>query len=160
MRITIVTGPFMPLPPAPCGAVERIWYGLAAEFVKKGHHVTFLCRNHPSQVPDETTNGIRYIRRLHLRRTSNIYVDLLKDLLYATKMATLLPRADICVTNTFWLPVLASRFRKNIGKIVVAVHRYPKNQMGLYRNCDRLTTVSNAVCGAETSLTVLYSCQK
>jgi glycosyltransferase involved in cell wall biosynthesis len=138
----------MPLPPAPCGAVERIWHGLASEFVKKGHHVTFLCRSHPSQVSDETVNGIRYIRRLHLRRTGNIYVDLLKDFFYATRMAALLPRSDICVTNTFWLPVLASRFRKNVGKLVVAVHRYPKNQMSLYRNCDRLTAVSNAVRNA------------
>jgi glycosyltransferase involved in cell wall biosynthesis len=82
---------------------------------------------------------------MHFKRSRSVYVDLLKDFLYAAKMATLLPESDICVTNTFWLPLLVSRFRRNFGKLIVAVHRYPKGQMWLYRRCDRLTTVSNAV---------------
>lgn len=145
MRITIITGPFLPLPPVLSGAVNKIWHGLAKEFVKKGHEVTFLCRKHDYQNDNETINDIRYIRRMQFKRTNKIFLDLVKDFLYASRMAFIVPSADICVTNTFWLPIIVSRFRNNIGKIVVAVHRFPKRQLILYNNCNRLATVSMAV---------------
>src|SRR2546430_15386472 len=108
MRITIVGGPFLPMPPAPCGAVERVWHGLAEEFVRRGHVVTVLCRGHPSQKADETVNGVRYVRRMSFTSGGRTGLNLLKDLVYSIRMAGLLPRADILITNVFWLPALAS----------------------------------------------------
>lgn len=133
------------MPPAPSGAVPKIWHGLAQVFAQKGHTVTVLCRGHESQTRDEIIAGVCYVRRMRWNRSGTLYWDLCKDLLYAGTMSALLPEADICVCNTFWLPLLVSTFRRGRGKLVVAVHRYPKGQMGLYRKCDRLTTVSNAV---------------
>ncbi len=141
------------MPPASCGAVERIWNDLAHCFVQQGHTVTILCRTDETQRSEEIVDGIRYVRQLHLRRTRSVYWDLVKDLVYSLKMFTLLPAADVCITNCFWLPVLASRYKRRIGKVVVAVHRYPKGQMGLYGACDRLATVSNAVARAIVSQT-------
>jgi hypothetical protein len=37
MRITIVQGAFLPVPPVLGGAVEKIWFALGKEFASRGH---------------------------------------------------------------------------------------------------------------------------
>ena len=145
MRITIVTGPFLPVPPAPCGAVERIWHELAGEFAAQGHQVTMLCRDHETQSRNETVDGIRFLRRTRFKRSSHLSWDLVRDFLYSSRMVTLLPPSDIVVTNSFWLPILLPMFRWRAGRIVVNVARVPKGQIAWYRQVDRLTAVSNAI---------------
>ena len=145
MHIVIVTGPFQPVPPAPGGAVERMWQELAEEFSAKNHTVTLLCRVHPDQLSDETIHGVRYVRRMQLMRSTSIYKDIIKDLLYSFRMMVHIPSADIVVTNTFWLPILLTVFRRTPSKVVVNVNRMPKGQMCWYRKADRLVAVSNAI---------------
>ncbi len=145
MRIAIVTGPFLPAPPAPCGAVERIWHELAGEFATRGHQVTVLCRGHEDQSPNETIHAIRFIRRTRFKRSRRLWWDLVRDLLYSCRMLPLVPPSDIVVTNSFWLPILLPLLRRRVGKIVVNVARMPKGQIGWYRRVDRLAAVSNAV---------------
>ena len=36
MKITIVLGAFFPVPPTMGGGVEKVWFTLAPEFVKRG----------------------------------------------------------------------------------------------------------------------------
>src|SRR5918993_3322585 len=62
MRITIVTGPFYSVPPAPCGAVEQIWHGLAAEFARRGGGRTVVCRGYPGLAPRGRANRVTYVR--------------------------------------------------------------------------------------------------
>jgi glycosyltransferase involved in cell wall biosynthesis len=145
MRITILGGPFLPMPPAPCGAVERVWQGLAEEFVRRGQAVTVLCRGHSSQAPDETLNGVHYVRRTAFRSGRRLEGNLLKDLAYSLRMAGLLPQADILVTNTFWLPALATFWGPATGRVAVHVARMPKGQLALYDRTSRLQAVSQAV---------------
>lgn len=145
MHIVIVTGAFQPIPPAPGGAVERLWQELAEEFSDRNHIVTFLCRAYPEQYCDETINGVRYIRRMLLTRSTSLYWDLIKDLYFSLRMMVHIPTADIVVTNTFWMPILLRTFRRRSSKIVVNVARMPKGQMRWYRNADRLVAVSNAI---------------
>jgi glycosyltransferase involved in cell wall biosynthesis len=146
MKITIVSGPFLPMPPAPCGAVERVWQGLAERFAGRGHQVTVLCQHHPSQRPEETINGVRYLRRTHFLRHRSLPVNLWRDFVYSVHMASLLPRADVVVTNTFWLPALLSlRPDRETGRVAVHVARVPKGQLPLYDRVDRLQAVSQAV---------------
>lgn len=145
MRISIVTGPFYPVPPAPCGAVERLWQNLAVVFASRGHEVTVLCRDYPGQIRDETLQGVRYIRRGRLNLTTNVKVNILKDALYSLRMLWKVPRSDIIVTNCFWLPMWLSRVRKHAGRVVVNVNRWPKGQMKLYRKVARLAAASGAV---------------
>lgn len=148
MKITIVTGPFNPLPPAGCGAAEKIWSGLAHEFVANGHQVTFLCRAHPTLVSNETSKGVAYVRRTRFRRSNNIYWDLVKDMIYSLRMLFLLPKSDILITNVFWLPLLVSLFLPKIAKLVVNVARFPKGQIPLYQGADRLAVPSQAILKA------------
>ena len=144
MRITIVTGPFYPVPPAPCGAVERLWQNLAEQFAAAGHEVTVLCRHWPGQVKNETVAGVRYVRRMHLSHTRSIHWDLVQDLFFSLRMWLIRPHADVMISNCFWLPVLA-RFGKRGGRVVVNVNRWPKGQMKLYRHAARLAAASTAI---------------
>jgi glycosyltransferase involved in cell wall biosynthesis/acetyltransferase-like isoleucine patch superfamily enzyme len=147
LHITVVMGPFLPAPPAACGAVEFLWMGLSERFAEQGHKVTVLCRGHESQNPDETINDVRYIRRTMFRRSKLLFLDLFKDLMYSLRMLGEMPPADILVTNTFWTPVLA-RFRPGAGQIVVCVNRVPKGQFRLYKGAARLQAVSQAIADA------------
>lgn len=144
MKIAIATGPWFPVPAIQGGAVPRAWQGLAEEFVAQGHQVEVLCRAYPGQPKEETLKGVRYIRRGGLPQSTNIWLDLVKDLLYALFTYPSLPAADILVINDFWLPVFA-QFHHNCGKVVVNVNRFPKGQYPLYRGVDRFAVVSKSV---------------
>lgn len=145
MKITIVTGPFYPVPPAPCGAVERLWRDLAERFARLGHDVTVLCRHWPGQAQDETVADVRYVRRTRMSHTRSIYFDLVQDLWYSLRMLLHQPRSDVTVTNVFWLPALLRLRRRRAGAIVVNVNRWPKRQMKLYKRAARLAAASGAI---------------
>jgi glycosyltransferase involved in cell wall biosynthesis len=57
----------------------------------------------------------------------------------------LLPRAQVVVTNTFWLPALAAFCGSRAGAVAVHVARMPKGQLALYDRVARLQAVSEAV---------------
>ena len=145
MRITIVIGAFLPLPPGPAGAVERRWYHTGLTLAALGHDVTFVSRSYAGQEPDETNDRVRFIRRSGFSRTGWVYFDLLKDLLYSIRILFALPDADVVVMNVFWLPVLAAFFKPRAGKVAINVARVPKGQMWLYRRCARLAACSQAI---------------
>lgn len=144
MRITIVTGPWLPVPAIAGGAVNRRWQGVAEEFAAQGHQVTICCRAYPGQPSRETIEGVQYIRRGGMARSNNIYWDLLKDLIYALHIVPTLPRADILVLNDFWLPIFAP-IRTKVGKIVVNAARVPKGQYRFYTKVNLFVAVSRAV---------------
>jgi glycosyltransferase involved in cell wall biosynthesis len=146
MHIVIVTGPFLPPPPGPAGAVERVWHGLAAEFARAGHRVTFLCRATPGRPADETVDGVRFVRRMRLVRHRRTAVCLAKDLGYSWRMAGLVPRdADVVVTNAFWLPAVLPLRRRGRAVLAPNLQRMPKGQLALYARSGRILAVSEAV---------------
>jgi len=133
MKIVIIQGAFLPVPPIRGGAVEKIWYKMGQEFVKLGHEVIHIGRSHPELAESELVNGARYIRI----KGYDIPFSLLKlkwlDLLYSFHAIRHIPKdTDIIVTNTFWSPVL---LRGNLGKrVYVSVERLPKGQMRFYKH--------------------------
>jgi glycosyltransferase involved in cell wall biosynthesis len=146
MKITIVLGAFLPVPPTMGGAVEKIWYALAREFTQRGHEVVMVSRKMPDQPDEEVANGIRYLRvRGFDNPRSLIWLKFL-DLLYSLRVKAILPAADVLVTNTFWLPVLSRDPSR--GEIYVHVGRYPKGQMRFYRRAARLQAPSTAIASA------------
>ena len=102
MKITIVTGPFQPTPPAPCGAVERRWSQIAECFVQLGHETTVISRQHEMHKNNEVVNGVTHVRVKGVTRANRTSVDLFKDLIYSLRVYRQLPQADILVTNVFW----------------------------------------------------------
>lgn len=143
MKITIAQGAFLPVPPMRGGAVEKIWFALGREFVRRGHEVTHISRLFPGLPDGEVRDGVGHIRvRGHDTPRLLVWLKVL-DLLYSLRVRRVLPAADILVTNTFWLPVLVRS--KKRGALYVHVARYPKGQMRLYKHAARLQGVSEAV---------------
>jgi glycosyltransferase involved in cell wall biosynthesis len=143
MRITIVIGPFYPIPPVLGGAVEKVHLLLAGAYRAAGHDVTIISRRYKNFAADEVVDGIRHIRIRSTDRSSSLAVNLLLDFCYAVRVACVLPAADVTITNAFFLPLVLPHRRA--GKIYVQVGRYPKGQMPLYFRADRLQAVSRAV---------------
>lgn len=143
MKITIVLGAFFPVPPLMGGAVEKVWFALGQEFVRRGHTVVQISRAHPDLPAEETIAGVRHLRvRGAVQPRSILWLKWL-DLLYSLRVRRILPMADILVTNTFWLPILTRTTKR--GQVYVHVQRSPKGQMRWYAHVARLLAVSHAV---------------
>lgn len=145
MKINIVLGPFLGPPPQPSGAVEMRWSKMAERFVSRGHEVNLLTRRGPEENHHERINGVERLRAHSWRKTDRWLVDIPKDLLYSINCARRLPKADVTVTNTFWLPTILPIMKKTSGAIIVNVARAPKHQMFLYLGVDRLSAVSSFI---------------
>ncbi len=149
MKITIVQGAFLPVPPLLGGAVEKVWSELGKYFVEEGHLVTHISRRYADLPLEETADGVRHVRVTGFNATiSSVWLKLL-DFAYSWRVIRRLPRGDILVSNTFWLPVLMRN--EKFGRLYVHVARYPKRQLWFYRHAARLQTVSKAVAGAMAS---------
>jgi glycosyltransferase involved in cell wall biosynthesis len=143
MKITIVLGAFLPVPPTMGGAVEKIWYLLAREFAKRGHELVIVSRQMPDQPREEFENGIHHLRVPGFEAPRSLVWLKFLDFLYSLKALAVLPGADVVVTNTFWLPILLRDPSR--GNIYVHVGRYPKGQMRFYRRAAKLQAPSKAV---------------
>ena len=146
MKITIVLGAFFPVPPTMGGGVEKVWFALAPQFAKRGHEVVMISRRMSDQAREEIIDGVRHLRVNGFNTPRSLIWLKFLDFVYSRRVMSILPVADILVTNTFWLPILnrGSRY----GRVYVQVARYPKGQMRLYRNAARLQAPSHAVARA------------
>ena len=143
MKITIVLGAFFPVPPTMGGGVEKVWFTLAPEFAKRGHEVVMVSRKMPQLPREETIEGVKHLRVAGFDTPRSLIWLKFLDLIYSIRVMSILPPADIIVTNTFWLPILLHDSSR--GKIYVHVGRYPKGQMRFYRRATRLQAPSHAI---------------
>jgi glycosyltransferase involved in cell wall biosynthesis len=150
MKITIATGPLLPVPAVAGGAIPRMWLGLAQEFVTRGHEVSILARAYPGQVAREAIAGVTVQRFGGFGQSRLATVNVLRDFVYSMRAVAFLPSADILVTNSFWLPVVAAALKASAGRVVVCANRYPKGQYRLYRGSASVTAASTVV-GREIS---------
>lgn len=136
------------MPPLRGGAVEKMWFELGKQFSQHGHEVCHVSRRFPGLSQEELIEGVHHVRVPGSDTPSNgLYLKLL-DLLYSLRVLRVLPPADILITNTFWLPILAARSQQRLGRIVVDVQRMPKGQMRYYRRSSCLRANSAAVAHA------------
>jgi glycosyltransferase involved in cell wall biosynthesis len=145
MKITILSGPSFPVPALRGGAMQKSWHGLARELAKLGQDVTIVARSYPGQAREELLDGVRFRRAGGFAQGSHLGWNLSKDFIYALRILWRLPQADILVTNDFWTPALAARFRRAAGAVIISAGRYPKRQYGLYRGAARVIAISSAV---------------
>ncbi|HWX16688.1 MAG TPA: glycosyltransferase family 4 protein [Chthoniobacterales bacterium] len=157
MKITIVLGAFLPVPPIMGGAVEKVWFALSQEFARRCHEVVFVSRALPELPRSETRDGVRHLRVRGFDTPRSLLWLKFLDLIYSIRTMSILsairtdsssgePAADIIVTNTFWLPILLRNAKR--GQVYVHVARYPKGQMRFYGNAARLQAPSRAVARA------------
>lgn len=147
MKIAIIQGPCLPIPPLKGGAVEKMWYVLGQKFAECNHDVVHISRQWEDLLAHEIINGVHHIRIQGFDMRMNVLISKALDALYTTKAVCELHHdTDIVVTNTFWAPIIIPFFRK--AKIYVDVARMPKGQMRLYRKATRLRANSTAVADA------------
>jgi glycosyltransferase involved in cell wall biosynthesis len=145
MKISILQGAFLPIPPVLGGAVEKVWYRMGQEFSKLGHTVQHLCKSHEGMPHQEIRSNITYVRTRGYETPRSIYRLKLLDLFYTVRALKNIDRdADVIVTNTFWAPLL---LRGNVGrKVFVDVQRVPRGQMKYYTHVGTLRGCSPSIC--------------
>ena len=126
MRITILQGAFLPVPPLRGGAVEKMWFELGKQFSQQGHSVYHVSRRFPGLPHRELIEGVCHLRvKGYDTPASTLHLKYL-DLLYSLRAFQVLPTADILITNTFWMPILTGWSQRRLGRIIVDVERMPK----------------------------------
>ena len=145
MKITIVMGFFLPVPPVAGGATEKIWFRLAREFVPSGHSVTLISRTWPGFPVGEKRDGVAMIRVPGFNHTRRLAFNLLLDGLWGLRLLRHLPAADIIACNNVSLPIHLPWLRPQAGRVVVVLGRMPKGQIRFYRRAARLVATSAAV---------------
>lgn len=131
MRICILQGAFLPVPPVRGGAVEKMWFLLGKKFAERGHEVTHISRLDSSFLPEEKIGGVRHLRVKSFQAPiSKITYKILDGIYTIRALWRVPPEAEVLITNTFWAPILAPIFTK--AKVYVDVARMPKGQMRLY----------------------------
>jgi glycosyltransferase involved in cell wall biosynthesis len=150
LRISIVTGFFLPVPAVSGGATEKIWYGLARIFASAGHSVTFVSRSWPGLASDETFGGVHYVRLPGFDHTGSLPLNLALDLAWGFRVARALPPGDVVICNTITLPVWLRRLRPAAGRVAVMIGRVPKGQTLLYGGVARIYAPSSFVAGRIT----------
>src|SRR6185312_1765336 len=104
MRISIVNGFFLPVPPVAGGATEKSWFNLARILAERGHDVTVISRRWPAFPNEEIRDGIRHIRLRGFDHRPQLWRNLLLDFLWSWRVFFALPTADIVVVNAVTLP--------------------------------------------------------
>lgn len=147
MKITIIQGAFLPVPPKLGGAVEKRWLALSKEFVQKGHSVLHISRHYSGMPAEELIDGVLHKRvKGYNTPSSGLYLKWL-DLLYSLRAKTVVPPdTEVIVTNTFWVPIILPLFLKK--RCMVDVGRLPKKQMLLYNQASRFKANSTPVAKA------------
>lgn len=145
MRITILQGAFLPVPTLRGGAVEKMWFELGQHFSRKGHVVCHVSRAFPGLPEREEIGGVRHVRVKGYETPANGWILKVLDLLYSWRALRVLPVADVLVSNTFWMPILAAGLQRKRGRIMVDVQRMPKGQLRFYGRVACLRANSSAV---------------
>lgn len=122
--------------------------GLVEEFARRGHSVCIFARSFNGQPRGEILRGVTYERFGGFQQSGSVILDLTRDLAYSMLAARRLPRADILVTNNFWLPVICALVSRSAGRIVVNANRFPKGQYRLYGGAAAIAAASTSVRNA------------
>ncbi len=148
MKITIVSGFFLPVPPVAGGAMEKMWWRLARIYAQQGHEVTLISRRWPGWPDEETSGGVRFLRLPGFDHRRKLWQNLLLDARWGWRVRAALPDADILITNTVALPVFVRALRPKSGLLVVNLNRYPKGQLRWYRRAARVQAASGIIASA------------
>ncbi len=145
MRITIVHGFFLPVPPVSGGSTEKSWYNLGREFARRGHTVTMFSRRWRSLPQQETAEGVRHVRLPGADHQRRLWRNLLHDFLWSWRVFFRLPAADVVVVNAVTLPVWLGWLKPCAGRVVIMTGRMPKGQYRRYRHIARVLAASSYV---------------
>ncbi len=145
MRITIVNGFFLPVPPLGGGSTEKSWFHLAREFASRDHDVVSFSRRWNHLPNEEKTEGVLHRRLPGFDHKRQLWRNLLCDFIWSWRVCRQLPAADIIICNAVTLPMWLGRWRPKAGKVVVMTGRMPKGQYRRYSQLARILAPSSFV---------------
>jgi glycosyltransferase involved in cell wall biosynthesis len=145
MRVNIVTGFFLPVPPLAGGSTEKAWHGLACELANRGHAVTVISRTWAGLPDSEGSGNLRHLRLRGSDHSASLPRNLWLDLRWGLQVRARLPAADVTICNTVSLPVLLGVGRHTGGKVAAVMARMPKGHGKFYGKSDRIYALSNEV---------------
>lgn len=145
MRITLINGFFLPLPPLSGGATEKSWFRLGREFAARGHEVFSFSRQWRTFPDREVIDGVQHIRLRGYDHDHRRWRNLLNDLRWSWRVYRNIPRADIVVCHAVTLPLWLGRLLPSAGRVVVMPGRIPKGQYRHYRGLSRILAPSSPV---------------
>jgi len=148
MKITIVSGFFLPTPTDLGGAAEKIWWRLARLYAKQGHDVTLISRRWKDWPNEEVIDGVRILRIRGANHRARLWKNLILDALWGCRVLSKLPAADILIANTIALPIFSPYLKPQSGKLIVCLGRYPKGQFRWYRRVVRIQVPTQAIADA------------
>lgn len=145
MKISIVSGFFLPVPAVQGGAMEKIWHRFAQLFAARGHTVTLISRRWPGLAHDEEVDGVRYLRLPGMNHRRQLPLNLVLDFVWGLRVLRALPPGDAVICNTVALPVFLRRLKPAAGHVCVSLGRMPKGQTRFYGGVACLMAPSLAV---------------
>lgn len=145
MRITIVNGFFLPVPPLGGGSTEKSWFHLGREFAARGHAVVSYSRQWRGFPAEEAVDGVVHRRLRGHDHKRSLWQNLFCDFVWSWRVFRRLPAADIVVCNAVALPVWLGRLRPRAGRVVVMTGRMPKGQYRRYSHLARVLAPSSLV---------------
>lgn len=145
MRISIVNGFFLPVPPLSGGSTEKSWFFLGREFAARGHAVLSISRRWRSLPEEEAIDGVQHYRLQGYEHQRELWRNLLCDLVWSWRVYRALPEADIVICNAVTLPMWLGRFKRSAGRVVVMTGRMPKGQYRRYNHLGRVLAPSSLV---------------
>lgn len=145
MKITIVMGFFLPMPPSAGGAIEKSWHRLTQIIAQRGHEVMIISRHWPDYPVEEFIGGVRHLRLPGFDHKRSLWINLLCDFIWSWRVFRNLPQADIIALNTVSLACWLGRLRPRAGRVIAMPGRMPKGQFKLYRNLARILVPSAPV---------------
>jgi glycosyltransferase involved in cell wall biosynthesis len=144
MRVTIVMGFFLPMPPVAGGATEKGWQLLSRALVRLGHEVTVVSRSWEKWKSDEVIDGVRYLRLPGYDHRRSLALNIVNDVRWSRRVLRALPQTDVTISNAVTLPRWLGRNPK-AGRVFVMPGRMPKGQFRWYGRVDRVLAVSRAI---------------
>ena len=145
MRITLVNGFFLPVPPVSGGSTEKTWHALGRQFAARGHEVVSISRRWHNFPHANTEAGVRHVRLPGQDHHSRLRRNLVRDFFWSWRVFRALPSADIVVCNAVMLPIWLGHLKPSAGRVVVMAGRMPKGQYRYYSMLARVLAPSDLV---------------
>lgn len=132
MKIAIVLGHALPVPPVAGGAIESRAWELAGAFATKGHQVTLYSRAWEGMPAEEAVcHNFRVKRFAAPGWGASRWRNMLGSVAWGRKMAKVIEPADAIVCKNFFLPFLL-RGSPLLDRVFIGLHRTPKAHYRLY----------------------------
>ncbi|WP_146152082.1 glycosyltransferase family 4 protein [Ahniella affigens] len=144
MKISICTGPILPVPAIKGGAVHRFWAQMAPAFASAGHDVHVYARADASQRDSEFSDHVHWHRAGGYAQATSALWNMARSWRDARHLAPRLAPADVLISNDIALPRVIAK-RPETGRLIIALGRQPKGQLRWYPRVDGIAAASQSV---------------